>query len=156
MLRLRPYHANDARTILSWVTNEKAFYQWTAGVLGTYPLTEQQFHAVTQHMAFTAIDDEETIGFLTMRRPADSFDELRFGFVIVDPSLRGKGYGKKMLQLGIEYVREKQLASRIDLGVFENNEAAKHCYEAVGFREYGRRECEMPIGTWTCIDMEIV
>ena len=45
--------------------------------------------------------------------------------------------------------------NRIDLGVFENNVAAKHCYEAVGFREYGRRKCEMPIGVWNCIDMEI-
>ena len=74
----------------------------------------------------------------------------------MDPSLRGKGYGKEMLLLGIEYVREHLSASRIDLGVFENNEAAKHCYEAVGFREYARRECEMPIGIWTCIDMEII
>ena len=45
--------------------------------------------------------------------------------------------------------------NRIDLGVFENNVTAKHCYEAVGFREYGRRKCEMPIGVWNCIDMEI-
>ena len=56
----------------------------------------------------------------------------------------------------IEYVKKNLTASRIDLGVFENNEAAKHCYEAAGFREYQRRRCEMPIGTWDCIDMEII
>ena len=158
MLRLRPYHANDARTILSWVTNEKAFYQWTAGVLGTYPLTEQQFHAVTQHMAFTAIDDEETIGFLTMRRPADSFDELRFGFVIVDASRRGQGYGKRMLQLALQYAKQIYGAKKVSLGVFENNTPAFYCYKAVGFQAVLQREPEVyPIWgeTWNCLSMEI-
>ena len=42
-----------------------------------------------------------------------------------------------------------------DLGVFENNESAKHCYEAVGFKEYSIRDCELPIGKWKCIDMEM-
>ena len=46
-------------------------------------------------MAFTAIDDNDTVGFFTMRRPNESFDELRFGFVIIDPDRRGQGYGKK-------------------------------------------------------------
>ena len=84
MLRLRPYHIKDAETILSWAKDEKAFYKWTAGVLGTYPLSLEQFHSVSDLMAFTAIDDNDVVGFFTMRRPTASFDELRFGFVIVD------------------------------------------------------------------------
>lgn len=34
MLRLRPYKKDDAETILSWIKDEKAFYKWTAGILG--------------------------------------------------------------------------------------------------------------------------
>ena len=63
--------------------------------------------------------------------------------------------GKEMLRLGIRYVKEHLSASRIDLGVFENNEAARRCYEAVGFKAYGARVCRMPIGTWNCTDMEL-
>ena len=55
----------------------------------------------------------------------------------------------------IDYVKEKLGAKRIDLGVFENNESAKRCYEAVGFKEYSVRDCELPIGNWKCIDMEM-
>ena len=29
-----------------------------------------------------------------MRKPSDSFEELRFGFVIVNLEKRGQGYGK--------------------------------------------------------------
>lgn len=34
MLRLRPYKKEDADTIISWSKDEKAFYQWNAGVMG--------------------------------------------------------------------------------------------------------------------------
>lgn len=62
MLRLRPYNKDDAETIMSWVKDERAFYKWTAGVLGEYPLSAEQFNAVSRFMAFTAIDDNETVG----------------------------------------------------------------------------------------------
>lgn len=62
--------------------------------MGKYPITKEQFGFVNNLMAFTAIEDKETVGFFTMRISDDSFDELRFGFVIVDPDKRGKGYGK--------------------------------------------------------------
>lgn len=62
MLRLRPYNKDDAETIMSWVKDESAFYKWTAGVLGEYPLSVEQFNAVSRLMAFTAIDDNETVG----------------------------------------------------------------------------------------------
>lgn len=57
--------------------------------------------------------------------------------------------------VGDNYVKEHLSAKRIDLGVFENNESARYCYEAVGFTDYAKRECEMPIGTWKCTDMEM-
>lgn len=39
MLRLRPYNKNDAEIIMSWIKDESAFYKWTAGVLGEYPIS---------------------------------------------------------------------------------------------------------------------
>ena len=77
---------------------------------------------------------------------------VRFGFVIVDPEIRGKGYGSKMLRLGFQYVKDHPDVTRIDLGVFEDNAAAKRCYEAAGFKEFGQRKCEMSIGIRNCID----
>ena len=97
-LRLRPYNINDADTILSWSKDERAFYKWSAGILGEYPISKEQFSFVNNLMAFTAIDDDDLVGFFTMRRPTEGFDELRFGFVVVDPEKRGKGDGKSMLQ----------------------------------------------------------
>lgn len=86
-------------------------------------------------MAFTAIDDHEVIGFFTLRMPSDNFDELRFGFVIVDPQKRGQGYGKRMLRLGIRYAKDIFLAKKVSLGVFDNNPSAYHCYKSIGFKD---------------------
>lgn len=106
MLRLRPYNEKDTEIILSWSKDEIAFYKWSAGVLGEYPISKEQFGFVNKLMPFTAINDDEVIGFFTIRRPSENFDELRFGFVVVDPQKRGQGYGKRMLQLGIKFAKE--------------------------------------------------
>ena len=133
MLRIRPYKAADAPTILSWCRDERAFYQWTAGILGDYPITEDAFRFVESLMPFTAFDETGIVGFFTLRNPGETLDELRFGFVIVNPDIRGKGYGKAMLRLGTKFAFELYGAKRVSLGVFENNPAAYHCYKAAGF-----------------------
>lgn len=135
MIRIRPYRASDANVILSWCRDEKAFYQWTAGVLGEYPITQKEFGFVETLMPFTAFDESGIMGFFTLRNPDGSLDELRFGFVIVDPDRRGKGCGKAMLQSGLKFVFEIYGAKRASLGVFENNPAAYYCYRAAGFHE---------------------
>ena len=158
MLRLRPYSTNDTNRILSWSKDKEAFYKWSAGVLGEYPITNEQFAFINNLMAFTAIDDDEIIGFFTMRRPNESFDELRFGFVVVDPEKRGKGYGKAMLQLGIRFAKEFYGAKRITLGVFENNQPAYFCYKSVGFRDTTLEEAEKyaVLGQeWKCLELEM-
>ena len=158
MLRLRPYNNKDASTILSWTKDEESFYKWTAGILGDYPITEEQFNAVNNLMAFTAIEDNEVVGFFTMRMPSESFDELRFGFVIVDNEKRGKGYGKKMLSLGLKYAKEIFGAQKVSLGVFENNESAYYCYKSVGFKDITLDEIEKynVLGEeWKSLELEI-
>ena len=158
MIRLRPYNKNDADIILSWSNDERAFYKWSAGILGEYPITKEQFGFVNNLMAFTAIEDDEVVGFFTMRRPSDSFDELRFGFVVVDPAKRGKGYGKAMLQLGLKFAKEIYSAKKVSLGVFENNESAYYCYKAVGFQDVvlEKTETYTVLGEeWKCLELEM-
>lgn len=135
MLRIRPYKKADAETILSWCRDKRAFYQWTAGVMGDYPITEKEFGFVENLMAFTAFDENSIQGFFTMRNPGESLEELRLGFVIVDHDKRGKGYGKAMLELGLKYAFDIYGAKKVSLGVFENNLPAYHCYKAVGFED---------------------
>ncbi len=161
---LRNYNKEDGDLICSWIQDETELYRWSADRFNKYPLTGDDINesyipqiASGKFFALMAEDDGKTVGHFIIRYPKEDDDtSVRFGFIILNPEYRGKGYGKKMLLQGIEYVKKNLTASRVDLGVFANNEKAKYCYQAAGFREYQRRNCEMPIGTWECIDMEIM
>ena len=163
-MKLRAYKKEDAALICKWIRTEEELYRWSADRYNKFPLSEKDIEnnylpqlEDGRFFPITAIDDNGiVIGHFIIRYPRDDDNStLRFGFVIVDPRLRGKGYGKEMLRLGIKYVKDNFTVKKIDLGVFENNESARKCYESVGFKECSRREFEMPIGTWTCIDMEM-
>ena len=104
----------------------------------------------------TAIDGNKIIGHLILRYLDENKETLRFGFVIVDDKIRGRGYGKKMLQLAIQYAFETLKATRITLGVFENNPEAYHCYKSVGFQKTDEDVYYQCMGEqWKCIEMEI-
>lgn len=135
MIRLRPYKDSDANTILAWCKDEIEFYQWTAGVMGNYPITEKEFAFVKRMYPFVAFNETGIVGFFTLREPKDVKDELRFGFVIVDPKSRGKGYGKAMLLQGIKFIFQIYGGKKASLGVFENNPSAYHCYKSAGFQD---------------------
>ena len=156
MLRIRPYRPSDAPVILSWCRDEAAFYQWSAGVLGDYPITQKEFAFVENLMPFTAFDESGVAGFFTLRNPGKTFEELRFGFVILNPEIRGKGYGKQMLKLGMNFAFGCYGAERVSLGVFENNPAAYHCYLSVGFADVTPAEQETYVvmsETWKCREL---
>ena len=157
-MKLRPYSKEDAKTILSWSADERAFYMWCAGVIGDYPATEKEFAFVENMTAFTAYDESGIVGFFTMRQPDPSKNVLRAGFVIVDPTKRGQGLGKKMLSLALKYAFEEYKADEVSLGVFENNEPAYYCYKAAGFEEVVLDEVESykVLGEeWKCIEMRV-
>ncbi len=161
---LRAYQSADAEIICRWLRTETELYQWSADRFNKYPLTAQDIEASYtpqiasgQFFPMTAVSETgEVLGHFIIRYPRqDDKTSVRFGFVIVAPAHRGKGCGREMLRLGIAYAAQVLHAQRIDLGVFENNPKAMRCYEALGFREYQRRSCVLPVGEWECIDMEL-
>ncbi|SEF47192.1 Protein N-acetyltransferase, RimJ/RimL family [Eubacterium ruminantium] len=161
---LRTYKKDDAPIIAKWIRTEEELFKWSADRFNKFPLTGNDINenyapqlAAGRFFPLTAVDeDENVVGHFIIRYPREDDDRsVRFGFVIINPEIRGKGCGREMLRLGIEYVKNNLSAKRIDLGVFENNPNAKRCYEATGFKENSIRECSLPIGEWKCIDMEM-
>lgn len=161
---LRAYEPADAAVICTWLRTEEELYRWSADRYNSFPLRavdiDRQYAAQAAGGRFfplSAADEAgRLLGHFIIRYPdAANAASVRFGFVIVDPALRGRGLGQEMLRLGIRYARESLRATRIDLGVFADNTAARRCYEALGFREYGRQPYATPIAAWECIDMEL-
>ena len=163
-MRLRAYTKEDSPVIAKWVRTEKELYQWSASIYGFYPLLpysidDNYVNAMKsgRFIPLTAIDDEgRPVGHFIIRYPNENDDSsVRIGFVIVDPNIRGKGCGRELMKLAVDYVKDNLTATRVDLGVFENNPKAKKCYSSVGFKDYGSHTVETPFGQWYCTDMEL-
>ena len=78
------------------------FLLFKQGKLEDYGPTPEQLDDIVTN-ANNKFDKTGIIGFFTLRNPDESTDELRLGFVIVDPDKRQKGYGKAMLRLGVKF-----------------------------------------------------
>ncbi len=163
-LTLRPYKPSDAAVITSWLKSEYLMRQWCADRYEHYPVSPEDMNTYYernidgQHSrALTMTDDNDIVGYITLRTPVDNPIEQRLGFVIVDDSKRGCGLGKALVTMAVEYAFEELGATKVSLGVFENNPSAIHCYEAAGFHRVSLPETENYecLGeTWNCIELE--
>lgn len=170
-LRLRPYKNCDAKHIISWVHDETSFRKWSSDRFDSYPIKEEDMNLKYNECngdcvesdnfyPMTAFDDTGIVGHLIMRFIDEEKQILRFGFVIVDDTKRGRGYGKNMILLALKYAFEILKVKKVTIGVFENNTSAYCCYKAAGFKEIsedGQKYYDIDIlgEKWKCIEMEI-
>lgn len=137
---LRSFIYEDAATILTWCKDKRAFRLWSADRYKDYPVTpDEMLHLYKSSKTFplTMVEGEKIVGHIMLRYPSADKDIIRFGFVIIDDTLRGKGYGRKLLKLAINYARNILHAKRFRLGVFCDNLPALECYKSVGFTVIG-------------------
>ncbi len=165
MLRLRPYKPCDAAAIVSWLKNEETYLKWSSGRFGAYPISagdintkylqkNGDFPEEDNFYPVTAFDETGMVGHMILRYTDAEKEVLRFGFVIVDDSKRGKGYGKEMLSLALKYAFEVFRAKKVTIGVFANNPPALYCYKSVGFKEAGEEYYDVAGEKWKCIELE--
>lgn len=145
-LRMRPYKAEDAKTIVTWLKDEATFHKWGSNRWQNFPITAEDMNRkyfdlngdcaeADNFYPMTFFDGEGVAGHLIMRFTDECRKTLRLGFIVVDESKRGLGYGKKMLALSLKFAFELFGAERVTLGVFDCNMPAYYCYKAAGFKE---------------------
>ena len=145
-MRIRPYKPCDAAKIIEWASDKEVFDLWGGNLIGEYPITEDVLNNVylnengrcqeaDNFYPMTAFDDSGMIGHFIMRYINGNNKVLRFGWVIVDSTKRGKHIGQNMLKLGLKYAFEILKAEKVTIGVFENNTPAYKCYLATGFHK---------------------
>ena len=168
-MRLRPYKPWDAERVLSWVQDEETFRRWTTDRYDHYPIVPADMNRKyfdcngdcpepDNFYPMTAVKDGVPVGHLIMRFADEEKATLRFGFVIVDNTKRGSGYGKEMLRLALKFAFEIMKVQKVTIGVLENNPGAYRCYKSVGFRDVPQSEPTYYhiLGQWVkCLELEI-
>ncbi len=91
---------------------------------------------------FAIYDDNIIVGFIMM-----GYYEVKGYYTLwefmIDHKYQNKGYGRKALELGLEFVRDKFGSVDIYTGVTPGNTVAKKLYESVGFVSTGIIELNM-------------
>lgn len=168
-LKLRPYKPKDAEAIVSWIKDERALRKWSADRYGAYPIAAEDINykylecngdceEADNFYPMTAVDENGPVGHLILRYTNAEKTTIRLGFIIVDDSKRGRGYGKRMIQMAIRYAFDMLKAEKVTLGVFDNNPSAYYCYKAAGLREIPMEQelvFEILGEKWKCIELEI-
>lgn len=153
-MHLRLYNEQtDFIHIAKWIQDERTHALWCANLL-SYPLSEGELrnYLVEQKLKFCsqfqgevirnekeydgayvyADENERPVGFFVYT--VNEQDKSGFvRFIMVDNTLRGKGYGSDMLKELLRFAYKKTGVSSVGLMVFDVNSAAKRCYEKIGF-----------------------
>ena len=152
-LRLRPYKSCDSEYIANWIKDEIVFLKWGGDRFGPFPISAGDIDdkyrlkngdcvEADNFYPMTAFDESGVVGHFIMRYLNGDNNVLRFGWVIIDDSKRGNGYGRQMLELGLKYAFEILKVKKVTIGVFENNISAYKCYKSLGFKEASVTEYE--------------
>ncbi len=138
MIRLRSVTRDNIDEVLglSVLEEQRAFVSSTAESLAqAYVYRETAF-------PFAVYNDEEPVGFIMM----GYYEEKAYYTLwklLIDRKHQNKGYGRKALELGISFLKEKYGVSEIYTGVSPGNTVAKSLYLSEGFKETGVFENNM-------------
>lgn len=140
MIKIRPYKATDAATVIGWLNEERTFYKWSAGTMGEFPLTEQRMAEYTAEIGrdigtwqLVAYDDIGTIGYVELVLEEGNSAQLRRGIVAFER--RRSGLGKQMVKMAVKLAFDYANADKVYVNVFDVSEAAYLCYQSAGFWE---------------------
>lgn len=107
----------------------------------TKPLTEEGWSR-----SFILLEDGKCLGHIHLKNLfTGTLHRAQLGMGM-EMNVRGKGYGKKLLAMAIEWAKIEPTLYWIDLQYFAHNLPAKKLYEAAGFVELFKYEDRLRVG----------
>ena len=165
---LETFSESDFDRLIAWSPTAEFLLQW-AGPLFTFPLDRGQLEnylvATRQDpptaLAYRGVDmaARMVVGHVEIGNIDRRNSSARLSRVLVGPiSLRGRGLGQQLVRAALGVAFDKLHLHRVDLSVFDFNQAAIACYERVGFQREGvqREAARHGDGYWNACIMSIL
>lgn len=157
MIALEKFNEPAFATLINWVHSPEELMQF-AGPGFSYPLTiEQLIESLKdpKRIAFKLIDSESNthIGHAEIYLTDNS---AKLGRILIgDPTFRGKGLCKQIINELVNYVYSNTDRTLIELNVFDWNTGAIKCYEKTGFDINPGKTLERTVNgkTWIALNM---
>jgi len=133
---LRTFTPSDFSQLSSWVTSEELLLQFSATAF-PFPLKYSDMQAyMDEHpdRRFYMASDTELGDYGFGEIIPQPGNAPRLGRLLIgEPTLRGKGLGKKLISLLLDECRKTHAAAAVELFVLTDNYRAIKCYENMGF-----------------------
>lgn len=156
MLHIRPFQMQDMPAFLNAISDAAMLMQF-AGPSYEYPLTAAQveidLQAADARVFSIVTDANQVVGHAQMQLLPNGF--LLRRIVIWDASLRGQGWGKKIMQQLLDLGYALSPSKVVHLNVFDWNAPAIRCYQSLGFVVQEGVEKHVQVGneTWRSLHM---
>jgi RimJ/RimL family protein N-acetyltransferase len=167
-IELKPFERDDFSRLTGWVKTPEFLLQW-AGPIFHFPLDQSQldtyFKDTLEDPPFRKIykvlnsADGSVIGHIEL----NNIDLLNKSatvcrVLIGESPIRNKGIGLQMVRKILEIGFDRLGLHRLDLVVFDFNQAAVKCYEKAGFKQEGHIREARKIGNdyWSLYQMSIL
>lgn len=153
-LALKPLEADDLADLAAWRQRPDNFGCFMSHAPITASGQADWYRAYLRddtEMLFVLFDSEgKRFGMVGLGDIDHKNQKAEFGrFLIGDPQMRGRGYGKLALEKIIKFGFDELNLRKIYLRVFADNDAAVCLYEKVGFRREGLlKDDHFSAGRW--------
>ncbi|MCD6671099.1 GNAT family N-acetyltransferase [Vibrio cholerae] len=155
-MNLEEFQESDFDLLIKWIDSDELNYLW-GGPAYVFPLTYEQIHShcsKAEVFPYLLKVKGRHAGFVELYKVTD--EQYRICRVFISNAYRGQGLSKSMLMLLIDKARLNFSATKLSLGVFEQNTVARKCYESLGFEvvstEIGTRAFNGKL--WDLVRME--
>ncbi|WP_337840406.1 GNAT family N-acetyltransferase [Rheinheimera sp.] len=142
-VQLRPALPEQVVNLGNWLPDQQAMDLW-GGPGFSYPLRPLAFLQqvyLPETQSYWLMQQQQAVAFGQL---CDRFDRHHLARLLVAPSKRSQGLGKKLilalLQLGLNEQKEKDFS----LFVHRHNQRALNCYQSLGFQFTTQPDIENP------------
>lgn len=144
MVELREINSENFEEIINLKVSESQ-----ATFVSTVAYSLAQAWCFKNAFPFAIYADGNAVGFVML-----GYYEARKQYTLwkflIDERYQNKGYGRKALELALNYLVNSFSINEIFTGVAIGNEIAKHLYSSVGFKTTGLVENNMEEMKYTC------
>src|SRR5919108_5183169 len=135
MIKIEPFTPSSFDAFISRIDTPEMLVT-IAGNYFSFPVTHDQLNKYLhdeKSIAFDVVDTEvnKLIGHAEIIDMGDGLYKL--DKVIIDGTIRGKGFGQQLIDALLKYSFEILPAEIVELNVFDWNVAGIRCYEKTGF-----------------------
>ncbi|MGO4832610.1 GNAT family N-acetyltransferase [Rhizobiaceae sp. 2RAB30] len=162
VLHARPFEVRDISVLTGWFSSAAEIMQW-AGPRLRWPLDVGQLAQLLRPIDLERDEwsawsvctaDGDVVGHFQLRFDA-LCRQVTLGRVAIAPSQRGSGLALPMVHLALAKAFSIPSAHRVELRVYDFNEAAIRTYAKAGFVREGCCRESMPVGDafWNTVIM---